>query len=313
MKCLITGCAGFIGSHTTERFLNEGCEVIGVDDFDPYYPRPVKERNLEAFSDRPAFRFIEGDLNDIALEPLLREVDSVIHLAAQPGVRASWGEGFSHYLRNNVLCTQRLLESCSLTSVKQFVLASSSSVYGASSKLPVDEDNPTVPISPYGITKLCAEKLCEAYQQRLHISVVRLRYFSVYGPRQRPDMLMYRIIRATLRDEPVEIYGDGNQTRDFTYVGDVATANWLTVSKRLTHGVANIASGAPVAVINVVQLAEELIGRAVQLRFVPEQKGDPLHTHAATSHAKELFGFEATTPLRHGLQKQLEWQIAHPA
>ena len=294
-----------------ERFLDEGCEVIGVDNFDPYYPRKVKEENLHAVINRPRFRFIEGDLNEIPLEPILRDVDSVLHLAAQPGVRASWGEGFPHYLRNNVLSTHRLLETFASAGIKQFVYASSSSVYGVSRKQPIEEDNPTVPISPYGVTKLCAEQLCEAYGETMGLPIVRLRYFSVYGPRQRPDMLMHKTIHAALTGESLELYGGGNQTRDFTYVGDVATANWLAVSKRVANGIANIASGTPVKVLDVVRTIEDLAERPVQLRFLPGQRGDPPQTHAATRRAKEMLGFEASMPLREGLLRQLEWQKDH--
>ncbi len=312
MKCLITGCAGFIGSHSVERFLAEGAEVVGIDNFDPYYARRAKEENLRPLLGRQGFRFIEGDLKEVALEPLFRGVDSVLHLAAQPGVRASWGDAFNRYLRNNVLCTQRLLEHTSALKLSNVVYASSSSVYGASPKLPVEEGDPPVPISPYGVTKLCAENLCEAYRIQSGVPVVRLRYFSVYGPRQRPDMLIHRIVRAAVRGEVLDIYGDGKQTRDFTFVGDVAQANWLAVRRGIAQGALNVASGQPVAVNEVVRLVEELAGRTIRLQSAPAQKGDPLHTHASVRRAKTTLGFEAKTPLREGLRQQLEWQRAYP-
>ena len=311
LKCLITGCAGFIGSHTAERFLAEGWEVVGIDNFDPYYAREIKEANLEGLRGQGRFTFLEEDLGQADLRPVLKEADSVLHLAAQAGVRSSWGEGFGRYLRNNVLCTQRLLEQCVGLPLRNFVYAGSSSVYGVPRALPVDETNPTIPISPYGMTKLYAEQVCEGYRERYHIPVVRLRYFSVYGPRQRPDMLMNKMIRAGLAGGPLDIYGDGTQTRDFTYVEDVANANWLAASKGEIRGVLNIASGRPVSVNEVIRLVEELSGKKLDFRYRPKEGGDPPHTHAATSRAREILGYEPKTSLREGLAKQIEWQRAH--
>ncbi len=310
MKCLVTGCAGFIGCHTAEQLLDGGHEVVGIDDLDPYYPRTIKKSNLESLRGRLRFQFVERDLNEVNLEQLLDGVDAVVHLAAQPGVRTSWGDSFSKYLRNNVLATQRLLQYCAAARLRTVVFAGSSSVYGAAERLPVDETQPPAPISPYGTTKLWAEQLCESYRIREGVPVVRLRYFSVYGPRQRPDMLFHRIIRAALTGATLEIYGTGDQTRDFTYVGDVARANCLAIEKGIREGVMNIGSGRPQRILDAVHLVEELSSRPVSLRFLPVQRGDPSHTHASTDRAKKILGFEPSTNLREGLAKQIEWQTS---
>ena len=308
LKCLVTGCAGFIGSHTAEKLLEEGCRVVGVDDFDHYYPRRVKLANLSDLLNSPGFKFVEGDLCKLPLRNLLRDVEAIVHLAGQPGVRASWGNTFSRYARNNVLATQMLLEQACMSPLRVFVYASSSSVYGAAKRFPTSEDHPKVPISPYGITKLCAEQLCFAYQERLRAPIVRLRYFSVYGPRQRPDMVMHKMIKDVLSDGTLDVFGDGSQTRDFTYVQDIVEANWLAVSHPSEDADMNIAGGDPVSINHAIELVEDIAGKELHVRHLPQEIGDPLNTHASTVRAKRLIGFKAKTRLRDGLLRQFEWQ-----
>src|SRR6202022_3840475 len=221
MRCLVTGAAGFVGSSLCDALLGQGYEVIGLDCFLDYYPRFIKERNLSAARDFERFTFAEANLLEADLPALLQDAEIVFHLAAQPGVRASWGKTFDRYSDNNVLATQRLLEASLATRPRRVVFASSSSVYGNPDRLPVKESDQTRPVSPYGVTKLAAEHLCHLYYTNFQVPVVSLRYFTVYGPRQRPDMAFHKFIRGGLLRQPIEIHGDGNQTRDFTYVDDV--------------------------------------------------------------------------------------------
>src|ERR687891_67830 len=225
MRALVTGCAGFIGSHLTESLLEDGHEVLGVDCFNDNYARSQKLANLRAALDFDSFRFARCDLAEVDASLLLDGCDAVFHQAAEPGVRSSWGARFETYVRNNVSATQRLLEAAlPLREQIRFVYASSSSVYGDAATLPTPEDTPPRPLSPYGVTKLSAEQLCVLYHANHGLQTVALRYFSVYGPRQRPDMAFNRFCRAALADEPVTLFGDGRQTRDFTYVADVVAA-----------------------------------------------------------------------------------------
>jgi len=224
MRALVTGAAGFIGSTLAERLLRDGADVVGLDCFTDYYPRPLKEHNLAGLRDQPRFRLIESRIQDADLVGLLADRTHVFHLAAQAGVRRSWGRDFAIYTGNNIEATQRLLEACVGRPVERFVYASSSSVYGDSTILPAREDALPQPVSPYGVTKLAAEHLCGLYHVNYGVPAVSLRYFTVYGPRQRPDMAFHRFLRAIILDQPITLYGDGEQTRDFTYVHDVTAA-----------------------------------------------------------------------------------------
>ncbi|MCK4648265.1 NAD-dependent epimerase/dehydratase family protein, partial [bacterium] len=223
MRVLVTGVAGFIGSHLAEGLLKLDCEVKGIDSFTDYYSRKIKENNLKNLKENKNFFFQEGDLLELDLEKVLEGIDYLFHEAAQPGVRKSWGKNFEHYIRNNITVTQRLLEEAKGLHLKKVVLASSSSVYGES-PLPTKEDNVLRPISPYGVTKLASENLGYLYYKSFKVPIIILRYFTVYGPGQRPDMAFHRFIKATLNNEEITIYGDGNQTRDFTYVSDAVEA-----------------------------------------------------------------------------------------
>ena len=224
MYCLVTGVAGFIGSHLAERLLADGHEVCGIDNFLDYYPRQVKENNLQAVASNQHFSFVEGDLLTMDLSPYCEKVDWIFHQAAQAGVRTSWGADFARYVECNVLITQRLLELALRKDVKRFVYASSSSVYGDMNMLPLTGSSLPRPFSPYGVTKLAAEHLCKLYYDNFRLPTVSLRYFTVYGPRQRPDMAFHRFCKAIIEQQPICIYGSGEQTRDFTYVSDIVAA-----------------------------------------------------------------------------------------
>lgn len=305
---LVTGAAGFIGSHLCERLLQEGHRVIGVDAFTGYYPRPVKEANLARLQSHPAFRFVELDLARGDLVPVVGEADFIFHQAGQPGVRASWGQDFDLYVDHNIRATQRLLEVARGSSrLQRLVFASSSSVYGQARDLPLREDSLPRPYSPYGVTKLAAEHLCALYHANHGVPMAALRYFTVYGPRQRPDMGFHRFIRAALQDRPIVVYGDGEQTRDFTYVADAVEANWLALLPRAVGQVFNIGGGSRSSVNQILASLEEILGKPIRREQRPPQPGDVRHTWADTTRARELLGFLPRVSLREGLARQVEW------
>jgi nucleoside-diphosphate-sugar epimerase len=310
-RCLVTGVAGFIGSHLAERLLQESYEVIGVDCLSDYYPREVKEANLLALRGQARFQFAEINLCSADLRPLLDGVDFVLHQAAQPGVRASWGEDFRVYLEDNVLATQRLLEACKASEVRRFVYASSSSIYGDTADLPIEESSPARPISPYGVSKLAAEHLCYLYRANFGVPTVALRYFTVYGPRQRPDMAFHRFIAAIHRGQSIAIYGDGEQTRDFTFVADAVEANTrvLRMKTPLDWRVWNVGGGSRASVNEVIKLLEQIMGREAILNYTSPQHGDVRHTWADTTAARRDLGFAASTTLEEGLREQVDWQM----
>ena len=305
---LVTGAAGFIGSHLCERLLELGHQVIGVDAFTDYYPRPVKEANLAALRGQPGFRLVEADLTRAELTGLVGEADFVLHQAGQPGVRPSWGSHFDEYVARNILATQRLLEAARGSKrLRRVVFASSSSVYGQARELPLREESLPQPYSPYGVTKLAAEHLCRLYHQNFGVPIVALRYFTVYGPRQRPDMGFHRFILAALGDRPIPVYGDGEQTRDFTYVADAVEANLLALTAPVAGGLFNIGGGSRVSVNEILRTLEEVLGVAVRREGQPEQPGDVRHTWADTTRARELLGFTPRVSLRTGLGHQVAW------
>lgn len=308
--CLVTGAAGFVGSHLSERLLQVGCQVRGVDRFTDYYPRALKEANLAALSGRPGFSMVEADLAEAELAPLLDGVEYVFHQAGQPGVRASWGDSFRVYTQDNVVATQRLLEALRRhPGVRRVVYASSSSIYGNAPQLPVSEATLPRPISPYGVTKLAAEHLCHLYAANFGVPAVSLRYFTVYGPRQRPDMAFNRFIRALLGGRPLEIHGDGEQTRDFTYVDDIVDANLAAMTAdpdRVVGRPYNLGGGSRVSVNQLVALLEELTGRRAEVRHLPAQPGDARDTAADCGAAAADLGFQPRVALREGLRAQVD-------
>jgi UDP-glucose 4-epimerase len=315
VKALVTGVAGFVGSTLAESLASDGVEVVGVDCFTDYYGRDVKERNLETLRTRPTFRFVEAALQTTPLEPLLDGVTQVFHLAAQAGVRASWGADFRIYTSHNVDATQRLLEALKGRSIHKLVYASSSSVYGDAASIPMREDGFVQPVSPYGVTKLAAEHLCHLYHVNYGIPTVALRYFTVYGPRQRPDMAFHRFIRAALTGAPIQLFGDGGQTRDFTYVGDIVKATRAAGDRGRPGHVYNIGGGSRVSMSEVIATIERVTGRTLDVRRQPAEKGDMRDTFADTTRAREDLAFLPDWTLEAGLKRECEWMgsvIDHP-
>jgi nucleoside-diphosphate-sugar epimerase len=304
MKVIVTGAAGFVGSHLCERLVDHGDEVIGIDCFTDYYSPRRKEANLAPLSGHPSFTLQRLDLLSAPLAPLLEDVDVVYHLAGQPGVRGSWGQDFDPYVNRNVLATQRLLEAAHEASLWKFIYASSSSVYGNADTYPSSEKLRPEPVSPYGVTKLAAEHLCELYRVTSGVPTVSLRLFTVYGPRQRPDMAFYRIVDAALRGQPFLLYGDGEQSRDFTYVGDVVTAMRLAALSPWT-GVANIGGGSRTTMNQVIDTVSAL-ARPVDVVRLPVQRGDVRHTAADTSIARDAFGYVPSVGLEEGLAQMVD-------
>ncbi len=307
MKTIVTGVAGFIGSHLAESLLGSGHEVVGIDAFVDYYPRASKETNLAVARDHAAFRFVEGRLQDLALEPLLDGAGQVFHLAAQAGVRASWGKEFALYTEHNVLATQRLLEAAVARGTPRLVYASSSSVYGECRTLPLHEDAPCRPVSPYGVTKLAAEHLTRLYERTHGLPTVSLRYFTAYGPRQRPDMAFHRFLRAALDGTPIRVFGDGEQTRDFTFVADVVAATRAAADSGRPGCVYNVGGGERISVNAVLARIEGVTGRRLQVLREETQKGDMRDTFADTSAARQDLGFRSTVALDTGLAREWDW------
>lgn len=307
VTCLVTGAAGFIGSHLAEALVACGYRVIGVDAFLEFYPRALKQANLAGLLGEPAFELIEADLRTTDIVALLDGVDYVFHLAGQPGVRTSWGSNFSLYVEHNVLATQRLLEASKQRGVQRVIYASSSSVYGNSPVLPSNESVPLHPVSPYGVTKLAGEHLCSLYTAEQGLPTISLRFFSVYGPRQRPDMGFHKFIRALLLDQPISIYGDGEQSRDFTYVGDIVSAALAAMQGGRAGLSYNLGGGVHVTVNEVLSMLEEITGRHANIRYLPRQVGDAAHTVADTTAARVELGFEPTCGLEDGLRRQVDW------
>ncbi len=307
MKILVTGAAGFIGSHLVERLLKDGHEVTGVDCFDVYYSRSQKEKNLIPVLLNPRFKLVEDNLNTMALVSVLKGVEAVYHLAGQPGVRGSWGSSFHRYIANNIQTTQRLLEECKALKIKRFIYASSSSVYGDAGEV-LSETMRCQPRSPYGVTKLAAENLCQLYHQEYKVPTVSMRFFSVYGPGQRPDMAFHRFCQNIFHEAALTIYGDGRQVRDYTYVGDVAEilAAALTCDAALGQ-VVNLGGGSPATLLETVSLLEEISGKNCAKTFLERQKGDVFSTRADTTKLESLFGVKPKTSLKEGLARQWEW------
>ena len=307
MKCLVTGAAGFIGSHLAERLVDCGHDVVGVDCFLDYYSRAAKERNLRSLGRRPRFRAVEEDLSRADLGPLLTGVDWVFHQAAQAGVRASWGRDFQIYATHNVLATQRLLEAARDAGVRRVVYASSSSIYGDTTDLPMREQSLPRPVSPYGVTKLAAEHLCWLYWKNYGLSTVSLRYFTVYGPRQRPDMAFHRFLKGALTGGEITLYDDGEQTRDFTYVSDVVAANVAAAERADGGEVFNLGGGSSVSINRVLETIEAISGRPLCVKREARQKGDVRHTAADCTQARERLGFRPEVSLVEGLRREWEW------
>ena len=307
MKALVTGAAGFIGSHLGEYLIEKGLRVVGIDSFVDYYPRSVKKSNIAEMTKDEHFEFIEGSLLEVDLAKLLDGVDVVFHQAAQAGVRASWGQSFKIYTDNNILATQMLLEACKESPVKKFVYASSSSVYGDTKDLPMRESSLPCPVSPYGVSKLAAEHLCCLYHRNFGIPAVSLRYFTVYGARQRPDMAFHRFFRWALEGNALEVYGDGQQSRDFTHVDDIVEANWLALEKGSPGAVYNIGGGSRVTLNEVIEMIKAMVGQELKVDYEGVQKGDVRHTSADMSKAEGELGYRPKVSIQDGLEREYEW------
>jgi len=309
MKCLVTGGAGFIGSNLSESLLADGHRVVAVDCFTDYYARRTKLSNLAGARKHPNFQFYEKDLAKAPLAPILRDVDTVFHLAAQPGVRASWGESFSYYVRDNIVATQKLLEAMkNAKGVKKVVYSSSSSIYGDSETLPTPEDTIPRPVSPYGATKLAGEQLCHVYLRNYSVPSVILRYFTVYGPRQRPDMAFSIFISKISRGKEIEVFGDGEQRRDFTFVGDTVAATKLAATAR-AGSVYNVGGGRTSSINDVLSTIESIIGKKALVKRRDMALGDVRNTSADISRIRLDLGFAPSTTLREGLERQISAQI----
>jgi UDP-glucuronate 4-epimerase len=308
MHALVTGAAGFVGSHLTQRLRREGHEVTGLDSFTAYYDVGLKRANAEA-TIRAGAKLVEGDLNVIDLDSVLDGVDVIFHLAGQPGVRSSWGAEFSTYTHCNIDATQRLLEAGRRSrTLRRLVYASSSSVYGDAERYPTRESDHPRPVSPYGVTKLAAEHLCSLYATSFGVPTVSLRYFTVYGPGQRPDMAFTRFAQAALRGNEIVVYGSGEQVRDFTYVEDVVEANLLAATREVAPGtVLNVAGGSHTTVNEVLQIFEELAGRRLSINRGGAVAGDVRRTGGDTTAIRAVLGWKPTVTLRDGIARQFGW------
>lgn len=313
MKALVTGAAGFIGSHLCEALLARGAEIVGLDCFTDYYARSLKEANLEVNKHRAGFRFIETRIQDADLRGLLSGTTHVFHLAAQAGVRKSWGRDFRVYSDNNVDASQQLLEACVGLPLQKFVYASSSSIYGDNVSIPMREDALPQPVSPYGVTKLAAEQLCHLYHVNHGVPTSSLRYFTVYGPRQRPDMGFHRFISAAIAGDPITLYGDGEQTRDFTFVRDAVAATVAAGDRGVPGRAYNVGGGSRVSINQVLDIIGRVSGRALDVRREPAQKGDMRDTFADTSLARADLGFVPTVSLEEGIAAEYRWLSTTPA
>ena len=308
MRCLVTGVAGFIGSHLAERLVANGHTVIGVDRFSDYYDPSIKKSNLASLMGSNNFSLVQRDVASLT-EREVTNADVIFHLAAQPGVRGSWGRSFETYVSDNIIATQRLLELVKGLKLRRFVFASSSSVYGEAGPNPATEDEQTKPLSPYGVTKLAAENLCMTYYRNYWVPAVTLRYFTVYGPRQRPDMAFHRFIRAARDEKPLVIYGTGNQKRDFTFVSDAVDANISCIEADCVGRIMNIAGGRSVEVMETVRILESLTGKSLKLKFEENRRGDVSSTAGDITLAKEVLSFNPKITLEEGLKAELDWIV----
>ena len=306
---IVTGAAGFIGSHLAETLLKSGERVIGVDHFNDYYNPELKRKNISFLESYPNFELIEGEISSLPWANLLEDAEVIYHQAAQAGVRASWGQTFELYTERNVNATQVLLEAAKNTpNLKRFVFASSSSVYGNAEMLPTSEGVCPMPVSPYGMTKLAGEHLCKIYHRSFGVPVVILRYFTVYGPRQRPDMAFHKFFKAVLENQPISIYGDGGQTRDFTFVGDIVAANLAAARIEKAVGeVFNIGGGSRVSLAKVIDTIEEISGTKIERNYLDSALGDARHTGADVSRARDILGYQPQVSLVEGLRQEWEW------
>ena len=308
MRAVVTGVAGFIGSTLAKALLDRGANVVGIDSLTAYYDTEMKRSNISALHHRKGFEYVEDDLLALSLDDLLGPDITLFHLAGQPGVRASWGAGFSEYVNWNVSVTQRLLETCRQRGVRRFVNSSSSSVYGRAERFPTSEEDLPLPFSPYGVTKLAAEHLSTLYGANFRVPTVSLRYFTVYGPGQRPDMATHRLIESALHRTPFVLNGDGSQIRDFTFISDVVGANLLAAEADVEPGsVFNIGGGSSTSLRRVIELVESATGMQIPLESAPRAAGDPDRTGANIEKARQILGWEPEVDIELGVRQQVAW------
>lgn len=310
MKALVTGVAGFVGSNLAEALINQGHDVVGIDSLTEYYSQDIKMNNLKLLNENPRFKFCQTDLVSADLSVDLEDISYVFHQAGQPGVRKSWGADFTDYVDWNVLGTQRLLEACKdAPSLQRFVYASSSSVYGNAIAYPTSENDLPAPISPYGVSKLAAEHLTSLYAENYNVPTVSLRYFTVYGPRQRPDMAFTRFVTAAQTDQEITIFGNGQQIRDFTYISDVVEANIAAATQSIPNygAIYNVAGGSSVTVNEVLQKVEAIHGKPLNVTYVDKSLGDANRTGGDTSKIESDLGWAPKLTVDDGLQHQYQW------
>ncbi|TRU31745.1 MAG: NAD-dependent epimerase/dehydratase family protein [Microcystis aeruginosa Ma_MB_F_20061100_S20] len=306
---IVTGVAGFIGSSLAEKLLEQGDQVIGIDQFNDYYDPSLKRKNAHILAKYPEFKLIEADIQALDWRQLLQGVEVLFHQAAQAGVRASWGDGFRQYTERNINATQIILEAAKETpSLQRMVFASTSSVYGNAETMPTPETLCPQPVSPYGITKLAAERLCWLYHQNFNVPITALRYFTVYGPRQRPDMAFHKFFQAAIAGKPISIYGDGKQTRDFTFISDAVAANLAAaVVPEAVGEVFNIGGGSRVVLLDVLDTMEKVIGKPIKRSHQGLARGDARHTAADVTKARTILGYNPQVSLAEGLAQEWQW------
>jgi UDP-glucose 4-epimerase len=307
MNTLVTGAAGFIGSHLCKKLILNGAHILAIDSFTDFYPRWLKEKNIQSLVNHPNFELIPRDLLDLELNNIMEKIDVVFHLAAQPGVRTSWGSDFSVYTKNNIDVTQRLLEAAKKTTITKFIYASSSSVYGLSPELPMSETNTLHPFSPYGVTKLAAENLCTLYHKNYGIPCISLRFFTVYGPGQRPDMAFHKFFKAILNNEEITIFGDGQQTRDFTFIDDIIRANLSSIESGNPGETYNLGGGTQKKLSDILPILQEITQTQTKIRYVKREKGDVPHTFADIKKAKKDLNYSPQVTLEDGLKLEWDW------
>ena len=307
MNYLVTGSAGFIGSHLCKKLILDGGYIIAIDGFTDFYPRWLKEKNIQPLVKHPHFKLISHNLLDLDLNNIMEKIDVVFHLAAQPGVRSSWGSDFSIYTKNNIDATQKLLEAAKTSAIKKFIYASSSSVYGLSPHLPMSETSPLHPFSPYGVTKLAAENLCFLYHKNYGIPCVSLRFFTVYGPGQRPDMAFHRFFKAIAENREITIFGDGQQTRDFTFIDDIIRANLSSIESGKAGETYNLGGGTQRKLADILPVIEEISQTKANIRYVEKEKGDVRHTFADIQKAKRDLNYSPQVTLEEGLKLEWDW------
>jgi UDP-glucose 4-epimerase len=302
---IVTGVAGFIGSHLAEKLLENKFKVIGIDNFTNYYPKKIKENNLLNCTKNENFVFYEHDLIDLDLISIFKKSNYLFHMAAQPGVRSSWGTNFETYVKENIIVTQKVLEVAKHTnSLKKIIIASSSSVYGNQEGKMNEDTSFLKPISPYSITKLAAENLSIIYAKNFNLPITCLRYFTVYGPRQRPEMAFLRFILGAITKEKIEVFGDGNQTRDFTYIDDAVNATLNSIKSETTGEIINVGGGNVLSINNALKIIANISGSELSIQFKPQQKGDVVNTEADTKKSKNLLYFSSNMNIKDGLTNE---------